>query len=80
MMRSRRIALMTLLVALVAAPASSLAQTYPDRPVKIVVPIGPAGSYDILGRLVADQLTRRWDRRSPSRTAPAQGPSLAPRR
>ena len=41
----------------VAGPAT--AQTYPDRPVKIIVPIGPAGSYDILGRLVADQLTRR---------------------
>jgi tripartite-type tricarboxylate transporter receptor subunit TctC len=35
------------------------AQNYPDRPVKIVVPIGPAGSYDILGRLVADQLGKR---------------------
>ena len=51
MMRSRCIALMTLLVALVSAPAGGLAQTYPDRPVKIVVPIGPAGSYDILGRV-----------------------------
>jgi tripartite-type tricarboxylate transporter receptor subunit TctC len=35
------------------------AQTYPDRPVKIVVPIGPAGSYDLVGRLLADQLTKR---------------------
>ena len=35
------------------------AQNYPDHPVKIIVPIGPAGSYDIVGRLVADQLTRR---------------------
>ena len=59
MTRSRRFALTTLLVALVSAPAGGLAQTYPDRPVKIVVPIGPAGSYDILGRVVADQLTRR---------------------
>jgi len=59
MMQSRRTALMTLLAALVAAPASSAAQTYPDRPVKIIVPIGPAGSYDLLGRLVADQLTKR---------------------
>jgi tripartite-type tricarboxylate transporter receptor subunit TctC len=50
---------MTLLAALVLAPASSAAQTYPDRPVKIVVPVGPAGSYDILGRLLADQLTKR---------------------
>jgi len=35
------------------------AQDYPARPVKIVVPVGPAGSYDIVGRQLADQLTRR---------------------
>src|SRR5712691_4647461 len=35
------------------------AQSYPDRPVKIVVPVGPAGSYDIVGRLLADQLSKR---------------------
>jgi tripartite-type tricarboxylate transporter receptor subunit TctC len=35
------------------------AQSYPDRAIKIIVPIGPAGSYDIVGRLLADQLTRR---------------------
>src|SRR5919106_5969056 len=35
------------------------AQTYPDRPIKIIVPVGPAGSYDIVGRLLADQLSRR---------------------
>src|ERR1700755_452733 len=36
-----------------------LAENYPDHAVKIIVPSGPAGSYDILGRLVADQLSRR---------------------
>lgn len=35
------------------------AQTYPDRPVKIIVPIGPAGSYDLVGRVMAEQLTKR---------------------
>ena len=50
MMRSRCVVLMAVLFALVFAPAGGVAQTYPDRPVKIVVPIGPAGSYDILGR------------------------------
>jgi tripartite-type tricarboxylate transporter receptor subunit TctC len=42
---------------LLTSPA--LAQTYPERPVKIVVPIGPGGSYDIVGRLLADQLSKR---------------------
>ena len=36
------------------------AQTsYPDRPVKIIVPIGAGGSYDLVGRLVADVLSKR---------------------
>jgi tripartite-type tricarboxylate transporter receptor subunit TctC len=45
-------------LALGAAPAQ--AQTgYPDRPVKIIVPIGPGGSYDLVGRQLADVLSRR---------------------
>jgi tripartite-type tricarboxylate transporter receptor subunit TctC len=40
-------------------PGASGAQNYPDHTVKIIVPVGPAGSYDLLGRLVADQLTKR---------------------
>ena len=48
-----------LLAAALLAPSFAAAQSYPDRPVKIVVPIGPAGSYDIVGRLLADQLSKR---------------------
>ena len=40
-------------------PTAAGAQGYPNHPVKIIVPIGPSGSYDILGRLVADQLSKR---------------------
>ena len=40
--------------------ASAHAQTgYPDRPVKIIVPIGPGGSYDLVGRQLADALSKR---------------------
>ena len=36
------------------------AQTsYPERPVKIIVPIGPGGSYDLVGRALADATSRR---------------------
>jgi tripartite-type tricarboxylate transporter receptor subunit TctC len=46
------------LLALGAAPAQ--AQTaYPNRPVKIIVPIGPGGSYDLVGRTLADALSKR---------------------
>ena len=40
--------------------AAAQAQTaYPDRPVKIIVPIGPGGSYDLIGRHLADVLSKR---------------------
>jgi tripartite-type tricarboxylate transporter receptor subunit TctC len=36
------------------------AQTaYPDHPVRIIVPIGPGGSYDLVGRHLADVLSKR---------------------
>jgi tripartite-type tricarboxylate transporter receptor subunit TctC len=39
--------------------AGASADDYPSRVVKIVVPSGPAGGYDFVGRAVADQLTKR---------------------
>jgi tripartite-type tricarboxylate transporter receptor subunit TctC len=39
--------------------AAQAQTTYPDRPVKIIVPIGPGGSYDLVGRYLADALSKR---------------------
>ena len=36
------------------------AQTYPTKPVKMVVPFPPGGSLDIAGRLIAQKLTDAW--------------------
>lgn len=49
---------LVLAAACLIAPQAG-AQTYPDRPLRIVVPIGPGGGYDFVGRLLADQLTKR---------------------
>lgn len=47
--------------ALLAAFAiPSLAQTWPQRPVKFILPLGPGSGADIGARLFADQLARRW--------------------
>jgi len=39
--------------------AAQAQTTYPDHPVKIIVPIGPGGSYDLVGRHLADVLSKR---------------------
>jgi tripartite-type tricarboxylate transporter receptor subunit TctC len=58
-MKAQRALACATLVAALFAPHPAPAQTYPDKPVKIIVPIGPGGSYDIVGRTVADALGKR---------------------
>ncbi len=49
-----------LAVTFVLGIAPVQAQTnYPERAVKIIVPIGPGGSYDLVGRALADALSKR---------------------
>ena len=57
----RRVQALTLQIALVVLAASpAVAQTYPDRAVKIVVPFPAGGTADVLPRVVADWLSRKW--------------------
>lgn len=48
------------LLALAAAlPLPALAQTFPDRPIRFVIPWPPGGTNDIVGRLVSDGMAAR---------------------
>jgi len=55
---------MTMLAVLLMLTAilqhSAAAVDYPDRPVKIIVPVPAGGTVDAIPRLVADWLSRKW--------------------
>ena len=43
------------------APAAAFAQDdFPNRPIRIVVPLAPGGTSDLLPRMVGEKLTLRW--------------------
>ncbi len=54
------VAAIGVLAALFMHAVPSLAQTWPQRPVKFILPLGPGAGADIGARLFADQLARRW--------------------
>src|ERR1700731_1843811 len=51
--------LVKIAVLLLALTASAVAQDYPTKPVALIIPFTPGGSNDVVGRMIAIQLSDR---------------------
>src|SRR2546427_67600 len=49
--------------ALPAAPHIARAQTYPTRPITLIVPFGAGGPTDVMGRIIAEHMSRTLGQR-----------------
>jgi tripartite-type tricarboxylate transporter receptor subunit TctC len=58
-MKSKLIAAVASLFALAAPMTSVLAQAYPSRPIKIIVPYTPGDGPDVIARLIGDKISQR---------------------
>jgi tripartite-type tricarboxylate transporter receptor subunit TctC len=63
-MRNRRLFTFGLVVIALAAPvlaqSPANAQTWPERAVKFIIPLGPGSGVDITARVFADRLSQKW--------------------
>ncbi|MFI5445688.1 Bug family tripartite tricarboxylate transporter substrate binding protein [Polaromonas sp. UC242_47] len=47
-------------LALAQAPAAGAVQTYPNKPIRLVVPYPAGGATDYVARLIGERLSKRW--------------------
>jgi tripartite-type tricarboxylate transporter receptor subunit TctC len=61
---------------LLALGMSALAQDYPTRPIRVIVPLAPGGGTDIAARVTGQKLTERWGQQLIVENRPGAGGNI----
>src|SRR5437660_6511879 len=70
---ARALASVLALLCITAAAIESSAQSYPPRPVRLVVPCGAGGPTDVIARIVAQKLSEIWGQQVYTENIPGAG-------
>ncbi len=62
---------------LAAQPAANAQEAYPNRPIRIVLPVAAGGATDQLARLIGQGLTERWGKQVVVENRPGAGSIIA---
>jgi tripartite-type tricarboxylate transporter receptor subunit TctC len=62
--------------ALLAASAGAAAQSYPERPVRVLIAFPAGGTIDTLGRIIAQKLTEAWGQNVVIENRPGAGGNI----
>jgi tripartite-type tricarboxylate transporter receptor subunit TctC len=68
--------LMCIAIVLAAVSGSALAQKYPAKPIRIIVPFPPVGAADLLTRTIGQKLTESWGQQVVVENRPGVGGNL----
>ena len=63
----------------IASPPIVQAQSYPNRPIRMIVPFSPGGTADTPGRMLMQKLSAALGQQVLSTTVPARAARLAPK-
>ena len=75
MLTRRRLIAASAVVAL-PAPRRALADTWPSKPIKLVVPYAPGGTTDVVGRMIAEYLGRQLGQNIVVENRPGKGATI----
>lgn len=76
----RRVCLSGIAGTLSLATSGAMAQAYPSKPLRLVIPFTPGGSTDVLGRSIGQRLSLAWNQPVVVENIPGAGGSLGAER
>ena len=66
-----------LVLAIAVAATGAVAQDFPVKPIRLIVPFGPGGTTDILARVIGERLGDRWGQQVLIDNRPGAGGNIA---